>query len=86
MIVSTLSADASFDRSSMINSKFVVQAGTSMATPFVSGLVALLLQRDPTLDPVAVKGLLRQNSAIPGKPAGTFDEKWGYGVINALNL
>ncbi|MBN3874339.1 S8 family serine peptidase [Nostoc sp. JL33] len=86
MIVSTLSADASFDRSSMINSKFVVQAGTSMATPLVSGLVALLLQRDPKLDPAAVKDLLRKNSAIPGKPAGTFDHKWGYGVINTLNL
>ncbi|WP_392531636.1 S8 family peptidase [Nostoc sp. C117] len=86
MIVSTLSADANFDRSSMINSKFVVQAGTSMATPFVSGLVALLLQRDPQLDPAAVKDLLRKNSAIPGKPPGTFDDKWGYGVINALNL
>ncbi|MEH1894058.1 MAG: S8 family peptidase [Nostoc sp.] len=86
MIVSTLSADASFDRSSMINSKFVVMAGTSMATPFVTGLVALLLQRNPKLDPVAVKDLLRKNSAIPRKPAGTFDDKWGYGVINALNL
>jgi len=86
MIISTLSADANFDRSSMINSKFVVQAGTSMATPVVSGLVALLLQRDPKLDPAAVKDLLRKNSAIPGKPAGTFDDKWGYGVINALNL
>ncbi|MBC6431585.1 S8 family serine peptidase, partial [Nostoc sp. HG1] len=86
MIISTLSADANFDRSSMINSKFVVQAGTSMATPVVSGLVALLLQRDPKLDPAAVKDLLRKNSAIPGKPPGTFDEKWGYGVINGLNL
>ncbi|MFW9259005.1 peptidase S8 [Nostoc sp. KVJ20] len=86
MIISTLSADANFDRSSMINSKFVVQAGTSMATPFVSGLVALLLQRDPKLDPATVKDLLRKNSAIPGKPPGTFDDKWGYGVINALNL
>ncbi|MEH2347174.1 MAG: S8 family peptidase [Nostoc sp.] len=86
MIISTLSADASFDRSSMINSKFVVMAGTSMATPFVTGLVALLLQRDPKLDPVAVKDLLRKNSAIPRKPAGTFDDKWGYGVINTLNL
>ncbi|MBG1271024.1 S8 family peptidase [Nostoc sp. WHI] len=86
MIISTLSADASFERSSMINSKFVVRAGTSMATPLVSGLVALLLQRDPKLDPATVKDLLRKNSAIPGKPAGTFDYKWGYGVINAANL
>ncbi|MBX9258002.1 S8 family peptidase [Desmonostoc muscorum CCALA 125] len=86
MIVSTLSADANSARSSMINSKFVAMAGTSMATPFVTGLVALLLQRDPQLDPATLKDLLRKNSAIPGKPAGTFDEKWGYGVINAENL
>ncbi|MDZ8023797.1 MAG: S8 family peptidase [Nostoc sp. DedQUE11] len=86
MIVSTLSADANSARSSMINSKFVAMAGTSMATPFVTGLVALLLQRDSQLDPATLKDLLRKNSAIPGKPAGTFDEKWGYGVINALNL
>ncbi|MBD2411982.1 peptidase S8 [Nostoc calcicola FACHB-389] len=86
MIVSTLSADANSARSSMINSKFVAMAGTSMATPFVTGLVALLLQRDPQLDPATLKDLLRKNSTIPGKPVGTFDDKWGYGVINALNL
>jgi hypothetical protein len=33
-----------------------------------------------------MKDLLRKNSTIPGKPPGTFDEKWGYGVINAANL
>ncbi|MFK0733352.1 MAG: S8 family peptidase [Gloeotrichia echinulata GP01] len=86
MIISTLSADAGFGRSSMINSKFVADAGTSMATPFVTGLVALLLQRDPKLDPAAVKYLLRKNSSIPGQPPGTFDNKWGYGVINTANL
>jgi len=86
MIVSTLSSNANFDRSMTVNSKFVAMAGTSMATPFVTGLVALLLQRDPKLDPGAVKELLRKNSSIPGKAAGTFDEKWGYGVIDALNL
>ncbi|BAY92971.1 MULTISPECIES: S8 family peptidase [unclassified Tolypothrix] len=86
MIVSTLSANASLDRSMMLNSKFVVMAGTSMATPFVTGLVALLLQRDPKLDPATVKDLLRKNSSIPGKPPGTFDSKWGFGVINAANL
>ncbi len=86
MIVSTLSNGASFDHSKIVNSKFVVLAGTSMATPFITGLVALLLQRDPKLDPAAVKDLLRKHSSIPGKSAGTFDNKWGFGLINALNL
>jgi subtilisin family serine protease len=87
MIVSTLSSTAQgFGRSSMINSKFVVSAGTSMATPFVTGLVALLLQRNPKLDPAGVKELLRKNSSIPKKAAGTFDSKWGFGLIDAKNL
>ncbi|MCC5637695.1 S8 family peptidase [Nostoc sp. CHAB 5844] len=86
MIVSALSSNANFDRSMTVNSKFVAMAGTSMATPFVTGLVALLLQRDSNLDPQAVKELLRKNSSIPGKPVGTFDNKWGYGLINIENL
>jgi len=86
MIVSALSSDASLDRSMIINSKFVALAGTSMATPFVTGLVALLLQRNPKLDPEALKELLYKNSSIPGKEKGTFDNKWGFGLINAENL
>jgi subtilisin family serine protease len=86
MIISTLSSNANFDRSMTCNSKFVAMAGTSMATPFVTGLVALLLQRDPKLNPEALKDLLRKNSAIPGKKAETFDDKWGFGLINAANL
>jgi subtilisin family serine protease len=61
-------------------------AGTSMAAPFVTGLVALLLERDPQLDPETVKTRLRESSQIPGQPAGTFDSKWGYGLIDAFSL
>ena len=86
MIVSALSSDADLDRSMIINSKFVALAGTSMATPFVTGLVALLLQRNPKLDPEALKELLYKNSSIPGKQKGEFDRKWGFGLIKAQNL
>jgi subtilisin family serine protease len=86
MIVSALSSYANCDRSMTINPQFIAMSGTSMAAPFVSGLIALLLQRDPNLNPQTIKDLLRKSSAIPGKPAGTFDPKWGYGLINTAGL
>jgi subtilisin family serine protease len=57
-----------------------------MATPFVAGLVALLLEHDPQLDPDGIKQILRSISSIPGRPAGTFDPKWGYGLVDAQTL
>jgi subtilisin family serine protease len=86
MIVSCLSANSGPDRSSMIDREFLAMAGTSMATPFVTGLVALLLQKDPTLDPPAVKALLKAQTRIPNQPAGSFHPKWGNGLIDVLNL
>ncbi|RUR86696.1 S8 family peptidase [Chlorogloeopsis fritschii PCC 9212] len=86
MIISALSSNANLNRSMMVNSKFVAMAGTSMATPFVTGLVALLLQKNPNLDPAKVKEMLCKNCSIPGKAAGTFDSKWGFGLIDTLKL
>jgi subtilisin family serine protease len=86
MIVSCLSADSSSSTALMVTQDFRVNAGTSMATPFISGLVALLLQRDPNLDVIGVKALLRAHSAIPGQPPGTHDPKWGFGLVDTTNL
>ena len=49
-------------------------------------MVALLLERDPTLDPAQAKALLRAHSQIPGKPAGSFDPKWGHGLIDLSGM
>lgn len=86
MIVSALSSHSAPDPAEMISSDFVVMAGTSMATPFIAGLTALLLQRSRKLDPAGLKALLGGNSVIPGQPAGTFDPKWGFGLIDAIAL
>ena len=66
-----------------INSHYTMMAGTSMSAPFISGIVALLLQHDPTFSPERIKALLQESSSIPGNRLGSFHPKWGYGLINA---
>ncbi|WP_420454126.1 S8 family serine peptidase [Rubrivirga sp.] len=59
---------------------YTMISGTSMATPHVAGIVALLLEADPTLDPIEVKALLQRTATnMPGR------EAWevGTGYVNA---
>ena len=87
MIVSALSVHSGVLPEMVIDGLHTIMAGTSMASPFVSGLVALLLQRNRKLGPEAVRDLLRSNSVIPGQEAGQgWDPKWGSGLIDASGL
>jgi subtilisin family serine protease len=82
MIAAPLSADSSVSGRYVVASGYRVNGGTSMASPFITGVVALLLQDNRMLDPQQIKAFLRQHSLIPDQPAGTFDPKWGFGLIN----
>jgi subtilisin family serine protease len=86
MIVSALSDHAPTALDELIDIVNTIMAGTSMASPFVAGLVALLLERNPQLGPESVKELLRGHCTVPGRPLGTFDPKWGYGLLDASGL
>ena len=86
MIVSCLSTASSPPTSDIVTTGFRVNAGTSMASPFIAGIVALLLQRNPQLKPMDIKTLLRHNSIIPGQSSGTFDAQWSYCLIDAVHL
>ena len=55
-------------------------SGTSMATPYIAGVVALMLDADPTLSPDAIREILTSTATrMPGR------EEWevGAGFVNA---
>jgi len=64
-------------------SSIVGQSGTSMASPMVAGLAALILDADGSLTPAEVRQIIR-DGAIDMGTAG-FDRAYGYGRIDILN-
>jgi subtilisin family serine protease len=90
-IVSSLSAEMTHRagaaaRQWHVDNRHTVMAGTSMSSPFVAGLVALMLQRRPDLTPEQAKDMLKAAARIPGQPPGAFDRKWGFGLVDARAL
>ena len=63
------------------------KSGTSMATPIASGVIALILEADPSLTPEEVKEIVRVSSEPRGEPADESVSRWnetfGYGIIDA---
>lgn len=66
---------------------YTYKSGTSMATPFVTGLVAYLLSFNPNLTPYQIIALLEQTADKVDSNFAKYDEKgfsldYGYGRVN----
>jgi minor extracellular serine protease Vpr len=65
---------------------FAKFSGTSMSSPCVAGIVALLLDANPNLTPSEIKQILQATARVddetgPINPPG--DTRWGYGKVDA---
>ncbi|MFY2556872.1 S8 family serine peptidase [Corallococcus terminator] len=60
---------------------YAYMSGTSMATPYVSGVAALLFSARPTATPAEVKAALLSSAKDLGP--GGFDEQYGHGLVQA---
>lgn len=61
---------------------FMEGSGTSQATAYVSGVVALLRAQNPALTPEQIRSVLEQTASH--RPAGGRDDQVGFGVIDPV--
>lgn len=65
---------------------YITIQGTSMATPFVAGTIALLLEREPTLTPEDVQQRLRITSRRDRQTGPVWSPGFGWGKLDAEAL
>ncbi|MEI6852788.1 MAG: S8 family peptidase, partial [Bacteroidota bacterium] len=68
------------------NYKFYRFSGTSMSSPMVTGIVALMLEANPSLTPAQIKDIIKitaREDLKTGDIPDTGSYRWGWGKINA---
>lgn len=76
-----ISAPGSAIFSTYLDNKYVNMSGTSMATPFVTGTLALLKQANPTLPATQLRQLLQKTLVDLGNTGK--DDWFGYGFVQS---
>lgn len=87
-IISAKARGSSVSSSIAVNEYHYKSAGTSMSSPFVTGVIALLLDRNNTLTVTQIKEILASGATADGMTAKTPDpaNSYGAGKINAAAI
>ena len=70
----------------LAGAEYAAMQGTSMAAPYVTGALALLLQKDPTIDWAEARRRLILSSRQDAFTKPCWNPRWGYGKINIRRL
>jgi len=86
IIYSAKSLDRTWPPSELVpgNDNYVIMAGTSMATPHVTGIAALVWQSNPALTGAQARERIRRTANLPTDGSTPPNTTWGYGKVNAL--
>lgn len=67
------------------NGLYGVAGAVSAAAPQVTGIIALMLQKNPRLDASQIKAMLRNSARSDSFTGIVPNPNWGYGKVDALN-
>jgi subtilisin family serine protease len=56
--------------------------GTSASSPFTAGVIALILQKNPTLDSEQIRQILKRSAKLGGTIGAVPNPIWGWGMID----
>ena len=85
-IISARSASTNPDATILVaNGQYLVEQGTSMASPITAGCVALLLQQNHNLSYLQAKSYITGNASTDAFTGAIPNYNWGYGKLNVFN-
>ncbi len=84
-IVSCYSRDSNpaADANQRVGSEYMANQGTSMATPLLCGVVAMMFEKNPTLTGAQIRDILRATATADAQTGAVWNDWYGAGKLSA---